>query len=82
MGFDEHATSLLENYLNNRTQRCVLNRIQSDGITQKKGVIQNIILGLLLFNIYAKDMSNTMEVYTIVRYADDTFLHPTLTNFG
>ena len=34
--FDEQTTSLIENYLSNRTQQVVLNEIQSDWITLKR----------------------------------------------
>ena len=30
IGFDEHATNLIEKYLSERTQRVVLTRIESD----------------------------------------------------
>ena len=43
-GFGEHATNLKENYLNERTQRVVLNGIESDWINLKRRVQQGLIL--------------------------------------
>ena len=48
IGFDEHATNLIENYLSERSQRVVLNGIESDWINLKKiGFPQGTILGPL-----------------------------------
>ena len=75
IGFDEHATNLIENYLSERTQRVVLNRIESDWINLKIGVPQGTILGPLLFNIYVNDLAKIVgKDYTVVHYADDPFL--------
>ena len=81
IGFDEHATNLIENYLSKRTQRVILNGIESDWINLKRGVSQGTTLGLLLFNIYVNDLAKiNKEDCTVVQYADDTsdtdeFLH-------
>ena len=42
IGFDEHATNLKKNYLNERSQSFVLNGIESDWINLKRGVPQGI----------------------------------------
>ena len=42
--FDEDATNLIENDLSERTQRVVLNGIESDWINLKRGVSQSINL--------------------------------------
>ena len=55
LGFDKHATNLVENYLSERSQRFVLNGIESDWINLKRGVPQGTIVGILLFNIYVND---------------------------
>ena len=36
LGFDEHATNLIENYLSERSQRIVLNGIESHWINLKQ----------------------------------------------
>ena len=75
IGFDEHATNLIENYLSKRTQRVVLNGIESDWINLKRGVPQGTILGPLLLKIYVNDLAKIVEEdCTVVQYADDTFL--------
>ena len=75
IGFDEDSTNLIENYLSERTQRVVLNGIESDWINLKRGVPQGTILGPLLFNIYVNDLAKVVEKdCTVVQYADDTFL--------
>ena len=75
IGFDKHATNLIENFFSERTQRVVLNGIESDVINLKRGVPQGTFLGPLLFNIYVNDLAKIVEKdYTFVQYADDTFL--------
>ena len=75
IGFDEHATNLIENYLSERTERVVLNGIEADWIHLKRGVPQGTILGPLLFKTYVNDLAKIVEKdCTVVQYADDTFL--------
>ena len=75
IGFDEHTTNLIENYLIERPQRVVLNGIESDWINLKIRVPQGTILGPLLFNIYVNDLAIIVEKdCMVVQYADDTFL--------
>ena len=65
----------MENYLSERSQRIVLNGIESDWINLKRGVPQGTILGPLLFNIYVDDLAKIVEKdCTVVQYADDTYL--------
>ena len=61
IGFDKHATNLIENYLSERTQRVVLNGIESDWINLKRRVLQCTILEPLLFDIYVNDLAKIVE---------------------
>ena len=75
IGFDEHATNLIENHLSERSQRIVLNGIEPDWINLKTGVPQGTIIGPLLFHIYVNDLAKVVEKdCAVVQYADDTFL--------
>ena len=67
--------SLIENFLIGRTQRVVLSTSTSEWINLYQGVPQGTVLGPLLFNIYVKNMKNSIQssLY-LVQYADDTFL--------
>ena len=61
--------------MSERSQRIVLNGIESNWINFKRGVLQGNILGPLLFNIYVNDSQKIVEKdCTVVHYADDTFL--------
>ena len=61
--------------MSKRTQRVVLNGIESDWINLKRGVPQGTILGPLLFNNYVNDLAKIVEEdCTVGQYADDTFL--------
>ena len=61
--------------MSERTQRVVLNGIESDWINLKRGVPQGTNLGPLLFNIYVNNLAKIVERdCTVVQYADDTFL--------
>ena len=60
--------------MSEKTQRVVLNGIESDWKKLKRGVPQGTILGPLLFNIYVNDLAKCVEKdCTVVQYADDTF---------
>ena len=60
--------------MSERTQRIVLNGIESDWINLKRRVPQGTILGPLIFNIYVNDLAKIVEKdCTVVQYADDTF---------
>ena len=76
IGFDEHATNLIKNYLSERTQSVVMNGIESDWINLQKGVPQSSVLGPLLFNIYVNELAKIVKKdCTVVQYADNTFFY-------
>ena len=83
IGFDEDNTNLTENCLSERSQRFVLNEIESDWINLKRGVPQGTVLGPLIFNTHVNDLTKIVEKdCTVVQYADDTFLfHSTLMKY-
>ncbi len=61
-------------YLKDRTQSVRFNNTISSKKRVTYGVPQGSILGPLLFNIYANDISDYIKDCVIVQYADDTQL--------
>ena len=64
----------LFSYLDNRTQKCVLNGSLSECCTLKCGIPQGTILGRLLFLLYINDLPNCLSHSVPRTYADDTHL--------
>ena len=64
----------LSSYLDNRTQKCVLNGSLSECCTLKCGIPQGTILGRLLFLLYINDLPNCLSHSVPRMYADDTHL--------
>ena len=61
--------------MSERSQRIVLNGIESDWINFKGGVPQGTILGPLFSNIYVNDLAKIVEKdCTVVQYTVDTFI--------
>ena len=67
----------LQNYLNNRKQRVVLNGSYSSYSTVESGVPQGSVLGPLLFLIYINDLERNIKS-NIKFFADDTMLFSTV----
>ena len=65
---------LFSSYLDNRTQKCVVNGSLSECCTLKCGIRQGIILGPLLFLLYINDLPNCLSHSVPRMYADDTHL--------
>ena len=72
-GVDGELLSLLENYLENRTQRVVLNGQNTEWREINSGVPQGYVLGPLLFLIYINDLPDGITSICKI-FADDTSL--------
>ena len=72
-GIDGQLLSLLENYLENREQRVVLNGQTSEWRKIRSGVPQGSVLGPLLFLIYINDLPDGISSLCKI-FADDTSL--------
>ena len=72
-GVEGKLLELIRNYLNNRSQRVMLNGTTSDWGPIKSGVPQGSVLGPLLFLVYINDLENGIK-FTVKFFADDTSL--------
>ena len=73
-GIQESAHDWFDSYLNNRTQKCVVNGSLSKVCSLGCGVPQGTILGPLLFLIYINDLPNCLSFCQPRMYADDTHI--------
>ena len=73
-GILESAYDWFDSYLNNRTQKCVVNGSLSKVCSLGCGVPQGTILGPLLFLIYINDLPNCLSFCQPRMYADDTHI--------
>ena len=69
------VVSWVKNYLANRMQTTVVNRLSSPPLKVEQGVPQGSILGPLLYILYANDISFTIKVTKFAFYADDTVFY-------
>ena len=65
---------LFSSYLDNRTQKCVVNGSLSECCTLKCGIPQGTILERLLFLLYINDLPNCLSHSVPRMYTDDTHL--------
>jgi len=72
-GVSGNLLNLLENYLQNRYQRVVLNGISSEWKSLEAGVPQGSVLGPLLFLIYINDLTENISSEMRL-FADDSSL--------
>ena len=73
-GIHGNLLKWFESYLNNRTQRVVINGQTSSSRTVSAGVPQGSVLGPLLFMIYINDIVENIDS-NIRLFADDTSLY-------
>ena len=73
-GIQESAYDWFKSYLNNRTQKCVVNGSLSKVCSLGCGVPQGTIPGPLLFLMYINDLPNCLSFCQPRMYADDTHI--------
>ena len=76
-GISGNFLKLIKNFLDNRSQRVLLNGQTSNWLPVKAGVPQGSILGLLFFLIYINDLPDNLA-WSVMFFADDNLLFPTV----
>ena len=75
LNLSQQVLDWLKNYLTDRTQITTANGVNSESKTVKQVVPQGLILGPLLYIIYANDLASTITHSKIALYADDTVIY-------
>ena len=74
-GFDKDSVDLISSFLNNRSQKIVVDQAHSNTINILSGVPQGSILSPLLFIIYTAEILKSTQFCQSAAYADDTQLY-------
>ena len=80
-GIQDKALNLFEDYLSNRTQYVLMDKISPTSRKMYTGVPQGSILGPLLFIIYINEMHTISNKFDYISYADDTTLIGNISKF-
>ena len=74
-GIRNESLTLLQSYLQDRSQRVKIENITSDSVSVTRGVPQGSVLGPLLFNVFLNDLFYFIKVAKLSNYADDNQLY-------
>ena len=65
-GIKKDLLNWIQNWLNNRRQRVIINGCKSDWLTVLSGVPQGSVLGPLAFIIFINDLDDAVKLLTIL----------------
>ena len=74
-GIKRNIKNWIFSFLNNRTQRIVLDGVSSPECSVLSGVPQGTVLGPTLFSIYINDLPETILYSSVKLFADDCILY-------
>ena len=80
-GFDESVIALIANYLSNIYQRVKIGSAFSSYLEILRGVLQDLILGTILFNLFTNDLMFSIQETEVCNFADDTTIYSCPPNF-